>query len=199
MRHLRHKEEVSQKSRNRILKAASKMFVESGFAGTSVGDIAKKIDVNQSLIYHYFTSKEDLWKSVKEKFLTEYIQASRPSFETDKGLRHFLESYLQNGYEYFRRHPDTVRILSWQSLEEPSEKLLGIQMADQELLMEAVTALQRKGEIRSNLDPLFVILMLRNALRAPFFDDYAAFEKDVQQGGKYVNLAVESLLRAFKG
>jgi AcrR family transcriptional regulator len=198
VRHLRHKEEISKRSRNRILKAACKLFVDKGFAGTSLGDIAKKINVNQSLIYHYFSSKEELWQSVKTQLLSGYIEASRSSFEDTKGLRFFLENYLRKGFDYFRRHPEVVRILSWQSLEGSSEKTASIEMFDQELLMNAFVKLQRDGEIRADIDPLILILMLRNALRAPFFDDYASFDKIEAHGGSYVTLATESLFRAFK-
>ncbi len=199
MRHLRHKEETSKRSRSRILKAACKLFVERGFAGTSLGDIAKKINVNQSLIYHYFSSKEELWKNVKDQLLKDYIEASRSSFDDGKGLRFFLENYLRTGYEYFRKHPEVVRILSWQSLEGSSEKLAAIEMSDQELLMGAVIKLQQRGEIRTDLDPMIFILMLRNALRAPFFDDYAAFDKTQAHGENYVTFAADSLFKAFKG
>ncbi len=199
MRYQRHKEEISKRSRSRILKAASKLFVDKGFAGTSLGDVAKKIDVNQSLIYHYFASKEELWKTVKEELLQGYLEASQSSFDVDEGLRPFLQSYLSTGFDYFRRRPDVVRILSWQSLEGDQSKLAALEMSDQERLMKTVARLKEQGQIRSDMDPFVVILMIRNALRAPFFDDYAAFEKDAEVGQKYVDLVVDCLTKAFKG
>jgi len=197
VRFKRHKEESGKRSKSRILRAASKLFVENGFAGTSLSEVAKKIDVNQSLIYHYFSSKEELWQCVKEELIGGYFEANRTSFEVDKGLRYFLEQYFHSGYDYFCRHPDIIRILSWQSLEGELGKLATLRMSDQDMLMQAVMSLKEQGEIRSAQDPFIAILMIRNALRAPFFDDYAAFDQDLEKEKKYVKIAVDCLMRAF--
>src|SRR3990167_6437866 len=58
-------------TRTKILKAARKLFVESGFAGTSMGKIATKANINHSLIFHRFGSKEGLWKAVKQSIVEE--------------------------------------------------------------------------------------------------------------------------------
>jgi len=188
---LRHKEDTAKRSKSRILKAATKCFVQHGFSGTSLGDIAKKIGINQSLIYHYFSSKEELWKVVKEDLLREFLEASRQSFDVEKGLRSFLNGYLHGGYDHFRRHPDVVKIMSWQSLESDSSI-----EDDRVLLKEAVEKLQQKKELRNDLDSLVVVFMIKNVMRAPFFDDYAAF--DSAQAQKYLDLAVDGLYKALK-
>ena len=40
-----------------IINAARTCFVEKGFAGTSISAIAKKAQINQSLIDHHFGNK----------------------------------------------------------------------------------------------------------------------------------------------
>ncbi len=53
-----------ENKRDRILAAARTLFVEHGYAGTSMGNIAKQAGVNHSLIFHYFDNKETLWGAV---------------------------------------------------------------------------------------------------------------------------------------
>jgi AcrR family transcriptional regulator len=53
-------------ARTEILKAAAAAFMERGFSGTSVDDIAKDIGVTKGFIYHQFENKSDLYFSVQE-------------------------------------------------------------------------------------------------------------------------------------
>ena len=50
-----------------ILRAAQEVFAEKGLANSTVSEIAKKADVVDSIIYHYFENKEDLlFSSIEE-------------------------------------------------------------------------------------------------------------------------------------
>ncbi len=65
-------------TKDTILKSALKVFVEKSFAGSSINRIAKTAGINQSLIYHHFDSKEDLW------ICTSLNQTDDPSSYTMK-------------------------------------------------------------------------------------------------------------------
>ncbi|MBC8072705.1 MAG: helix-turn-helix transcriptional regulator, partial [Deltaproteobacteria bacterium] len=54
-------------SRAAILDAAEATFVEKGFAGASMSEIAERSSVTKSLIHHHFGSKEALWSEVKRR------------------------------------------------------------------------------------------------------------------------------------
>ncbi len=45
-----------------ILRAARRLFTEKGYADTTVRDIADRAGVNQSLIFRYFGSKQELFE-----------------------------------------------------------------------------------------------------------------------------------------
>lgn len=49
-----------QERRSEILDAAASIFAERGFDGTSTSAIASKCGVSKALLYHYFTSKEEI-------------------------------------------------------------------------------------------------------------------------------------------
>ncbi|MCF8090799.1 MAG: TetR/AcrR family transcriptional regulator [Desulfotignum sp.] len=50
-----------------ILRAAQEIFAEKGLAKATISEIAKKADVVDSIIYHYFTNKQDLlFSSIEE-------------------------------------------------------------------------------------------------------------------------------------
>ena len=51
-------------TRETILNAAERTFSACGFTGTSLRQLAEEAAVNQSLIFHYFGSKEGLYRAV---------------------------------------------------------------------------------------------------------------------------------------
>jgi AcrR family transcriptional regulator len=46
------------RTRARILEAAQELFVERGYAGTSIADIAGKLGTSKATLYYHFNSKE---------------------------------------------------------------------------------------------------------------------------------------------
>jgi len=50
--------------REDLLRVAADLFSEKGFYGTSIRDIAKKLGVSVSTIYHHFENKEGLWAEI---------------------------------------------------------------------------------------------------------------------------------------
>lgn len=56
--------DVSVERRKQILGAAVKAFAEKGFHATRVSDVARRAGVAYGLIYHYFSSKDDLLESI---------------------------------------------------------------------------------------------------------------------------------------
>lgn len=64
-------ETVESDKRSHILKTAGKLFLERGFSGASMGEIAAAGAGSKGTIYGYFRSKEELFMT----FMSEEIQA----------------------------------------------------------------------------------------------------------------------------
>jgi AcrR family transcriptional regulator len=56
---------------NKLIEVAIDLFSITGFSGTSVRDIAKKMNMSMGAIYNYFPSKEDLFFFIFEKTVRE--------------------------------------------------------------------------------------------------------------------------------
>lgn len=56
----RARDEQHRVKREAILKAASECLNEAGYAGTSLADVAQRLNVTHNALYYYFKSKEDL-------------------------------------------------------------------------------------------------------------------------------------------
>ena len=68
-------------TKDAILNAAEKIFIQKGFAATSMSQIAQEAKVTKSLIHHHFGSKERLWDKIKERRLLDYFELQREMLE----------------------------------------------------------------------------------------------------------------------
>ncbi len=185
-------------TREEILKSAGRIFIEKGFHGASISDIAKQNGINQSLIYHYFKDKQELWRQVKEYFFREYIEGSAASIDAEHGLRCFLEKVCRYGFEYLDAHPDIIRLLSWQRLE--SEKLkIPKGMPDRhEGIEKALLYLKEKREVHQDLDPRLASLLIRSLIRAPFFNGQSFASDDLHSKKVYLDTVINCLERSLQ-
>lgn len=51
-------------TREKILNVSYREFAEKGYDGASMGSIAEKVGISKPAIYHYFQSKEELYKQI---------------------------------------------------------------------------------------------------------------------------------------
>lgn len=73
--------------------AAAELFLESGFANTSMTDIARRTGLSKGLVYFYFKNKEDLYLAVLQHALTINLNFLRSTFdelEAEDGLTRAL-------------------------------------------------------------------------------------------------------------
>lgn len=70
-------------TRQKILDAALRLFATSGFAGTSVRDIANAIGMSSSNIYHFFGSKEGIWTAIFESTVKDLPQTLRDAADRE--------------------------------------------------------------------------------------------------------------------
>ncbi len=60
----RQSNEESEKTKNKIIVTALKLFSQNGFYNTNLREIAAHAGTTHNLIRHHFGSKDDLWKAV---------------------------------------------------------------------------------------------------------------------------------------
>lgn len=147
---------MSDATRDSILAAARRLFVEHGFAGASLSDIAAAAGVTKSLIHHHFGSKQGLWDAMKEECAATYtsqLAATLAAQPPDVGL---LKESLASYYEFLRRNPDEVRLFAWLFLEGKNDCPPG----ELELLRLGAERLrdgQAQGTIRGDLQPGYIL------------------------------------------
>lgn len=84
-----------------LLSAATKLFAQQGYAGSSVKEIAEQAGVNVSLISYHFNGKEGLYKACLDRFGRENLELAerilRPAENAEEvrvRLQMFVEQML---------------------------------------------------------------------------------------------------------
>jgi AcrR family transcriptional regulator len=83
--------------RRQILAGASKIFMDLGFDGASMGEIARAAGVSKGTLYVYFADKNRLFEAIVEQ---EALEQGKVSFNYDSGrdvpttLRDFGQTYI---------------------------------------------------------------------------------------------------------
>ena len=106
--------------RQDILKAAMELFAKKGFRGTTTRDLAAAADVNEAIIFRYFTNKTELYRAILEEKVHEgqgeqHKEAAEIAMNSDPQA--FLEFI---GHKFMERHEqDTtfMRLLLFSALE----------------------------------------------------------------------------------
>ncbi len=142
--------------RESILRAAESVFVDRGFSGASVSEIADRAGVSKSLIYHHFRSKDQLWFEVirehnRRSGLLERFYDTLASEDLDS-LDELARG--EKGFFYFLRdRPELIRMMSWLNLEGG----LDHDFPDSESrtkVIERIREMQTSGRIRPDVDPV---------------------------------------------
>jgi AcrR family transcriptional regulator len=151
-----------ERTRERILSSALKEFAAHGFAGARVDAIARRADINKRMLYHYFGDKEDLFKAVLRKKITErQAWAETSSGEPTETLPFWFAAACKD--------MDWIRMLEWEALQGAGKKLIdaGERRAAVTRGLGRIRQRQARGLVAAELDPRHLMLTMRSLTMFP--------------------------------
>jgi AcrR family transcriptional regulator len=110
-------DEIRERSRERILQSALRLFAGRGFATTTVRMIAEEAGVSQGLLYNYYDGKQGLLRAVFERGLEE-VREDLAAATSAASPREGLALLVRAAFETLRSSPDFWR-LSYQLRMQP--------------------------------------------------------------------------------
>lgn len=163
---LSRRERKKRETRQRLMEAALRLFREQGYDGTTVGQIAEAADVAKGTFFNYFETKEAVLPSLAEWRLQQLVETLLPEQGTPAspvariklGLRLVAKDPLLDPLLLRRIFTTLVRQQQETQHPLPGQVLLT-------LLIEQVRQAQEAGEIRADLDAVY----LSGLIRAIFF------------------------------
>ena len=125
--------------REAIVAKAAELYGQRGFLGSSIADLAEACGMSKSLLYHYFSSKEDILFEIMDGHVTALGKiAANVRDETDPQRRLFrlTEEFMQLYVPASNRHKVLLNDLD--KLPPQRRKIV---VAEQRLLLDAVDAI----------------------------------------------------------
>src|SRR5271157_1804421 len=71
---------IAEARRNDVLEAATSCFLRAGFAGTSLGAIARSASMSKATLYRYFSSKEEIFMACAGRVFHQLYTDVWPAF-----------------------------------------------------------------------------------------------------------------------
>ena len=100
-----------KRARHAILNAATRLFAQKGYAGSSIREICKAAAITKPVLYYHFRSKEHLY----EELLLDIFNQTRKNLlllSSFRGsLRDRLVLYVASEFDNSKKDPNSVRLL----------------------------------------------------------------------------------------
>jgi AcrR family transcriptional regulator len=153
------------RTRQRILEAATREFAAEGYSGARVDTICKRARANPRMIYHYFGDKDGLYVTVLEHVLGE-LRREELKLEVDhvQPLMGMLQLF-NFVHAHFGAHPELIPLLSGENLLRArflrrSSKAPIVASPLIELIATLLERGVKEGVFRSGIDPLQLYVMM---------------------------------------
>ena len=96
--------------RDRIIAAATGVFLRYGHARTTMGDVAEEAGISRPALYLVFPRKEDIFAAVIERLMEDTLRMYRETLprlrSLDRKLHFCCEQWAGHGYDLTQAHPD---------------------------------------------------------------------------------------------
>jgi AcrR family transcriptional regulator len=145
---------AQEEKRRLLLEAAVRVFARRGYHDCRVGDITEEAGVAHGLLYHYFSSKEEVLEAVFRDAWTDVLVAFDGIEASDETPRQQLGHVAAILLRSWRRNPDLVRVLVREVARGPQVRSKVDELARALGTIERIVARgQREGVFRRDLDP----------------------------------------------
>src|SRR3954468_24951524 len=153
--------------RRQILDAAAKVFARQGFHACRVSDIADEAGVAYGLVYHYFSSKDEVLDTLFLERWDVLLDTIREVDAGDARAREKLRAIAGFIVESYRHDPDLMKVIIVEVTRAANSfgrTHLGKIREAYALIADIVAKAQADGSFRSAVTPAFAALAFYGAI-----------------------------------
>ena len=157
---------MSKNTKNKILSVASNLFVSKGYKNVSLNDIADKAEVTKGGVYHYFSSKEELFLEVFEDSLSTAEKNICTFISSDKSLSDLLKAaltpknvidqifdILKGKYSYIEPNYIAFMFDALKNFPKLNSRVTKYYQTITKALRDKIVIAKKEGELNKALDP----------------------------------------------
>ncbi|MFN2487824.1 MAG: TetR/AcrR family transcriptional regulator [Acidimicrobiia bacterium] len=157
------------RTREDVVKAASRLFAAQGYHGTSMRDLAREVGVLGSSLYSHIESKEDLLVEVVEIGAALFQASAAKALARGGDGAELLRSLVRGHIDVVLDHLDEARTFLFEAdaLDEVHRQRVVAARNDYETVFRAALETGRKdGSFRAGIDPKLAAILILSMLNA---------------------------------
>jgi TetR/AcrR family fatty acid metabolism transcriptional regulator len=156
---------AQEEKRRVILAAAVRVFAQRGYHTSRVGDIAEEAGIAHGLLYHYFSSKEEVLETIFRENWRILIEAFRQVEHSGTSPLEQIEGMAKILLRSWRADPDLVRVMIREVARSPHLQGQVDEIREAFLIIRRVIERgQAEGQLRPELDPRLASWVLYGSL-----------------------------------
>jgi AcrR family transcriptional regulator len=144
----------SQDTRQAIHAAATTLFAEKGYAGTSIREICARAGITKPALYYYFGNKEQLYQELILDAFNEYRKKLLSASRQGRTAREKIVNLLEAMFTFTLQRPELIRLAFRMLLtpEKTSPQIDYVELGqfDQRLMRELIREGIKNGELKGN-------------------------------------------------
>lgn len=157
------------RTREDVVKAASRLFAARGYHGTSMRDLAREVGVLGSSLYSHIDSKEDLLVEVVEIGAALFQGAAAGAVARGGNGTELLTALVRGHIDVVLDHLDEARTFLYEANAldtEHRQRVVAARDEYEEVFRTALKTGRTDGSFRSDLDPKLGALLILSLLNA---------------------------------
>ena len=148
-----------ERTRARILEAATQEFARHGLGGARVDRIAERAGANKRMLYYYFGDKDGLFLAALEGAYARIRSAEQGLDLEQADPREALQRLVQFTWRYYLDHPEFLTLLNSENLHKGRHVRRSARVQQMHApLVRSLARLLRRGEqagyFRRGIDPV---------------------------------------------
>jgi TetR/AcrR family transcriptional regulator, fatty acid metabolism regulator protein len=145
---------TQEEKRRLILSAAVRVFARRGYHTSRVGDIAEEAGIAHGLLYHYFSSKEEVLQTIFRENWHTLTGALEQVEQSGSSPLEQIEAMAKIMLRSWRADPDLVRVMIREVARSPQLQGQVDEIREAFLIIRRVIERgQAEGQFRPELDP----------------------------------------------
>lgn len=163
--------ERSQQTEERILQMAMEVFIEKGWHGARMQEIADRAGINKALLHYYFRSKENMYETIFKMVFTKFMRGMEQALGSSPAFKDVLRNFIETIISILSQNP-RIPLFLVRELSEGGTKVPKIirdiieqqKLKAPELMFRAITTAREKGEIAHVDDPVQLLLTILGSI-----------------------------------
>lgn len=190
-----------------IIETAQQLFIEKGFAGTSMSDIAATVGINRPTLHYYFRTKDKMFKAVFSSIVMSLMPKIHDIIRLDVSFVDRMGMILDEYIELFTKDPYLPKFICGEIQRDVNHLL----EAAKELQFDAALSLVKDtllkemeaGKIKKVPLPMVFLtfyslltypFLVRNLITTLFLDNEEDFTSFLQEWKQHIITELTNLL-----